>query len=183
MGGSCDKKSSVGSICDDYKNKVWKAYGMGQLNYYGAIDELEYSGMCAELASYNFMECMVTEFPYLGEVTGQKQIKYMLYKKGAMYVWLDATNAPIYYGYPNGPANSHAVTLAGWGTDSNGTYWIVKNSWGADWGLGGASGGYGYIRFPTETGIIDTVIPDEPVAIVVRGLEHVGTVLGGEERR
>jgi cathepsin L len=68
--------------------------------------------------------------------------------KGPVSVAIDASqNSFQFYssgvysdpGCGNGPNDlDHGVLVVGWGVTSNGTdYWIVKNSWGADWGLSG----------------------------------------------
>merc|ERR1711862_755012 len=34
-------------------------------------------------------------------------------------------------------SGAHAVTLIGWGSENSADYWLVRNSWGADWGENG----------------------------------------------
>ncbi|MBU0894876.1 MAG: hypothetical protein KKF48_02500 [Nanoarchaeota archaeon] len=48
-----------------------------------------------------------------------------------------------------GPANvwNHAIVLTGYGYNSNGSYWILKNSWGETWGF---DGGYGKIAITAK---------------------------------
>ncbi|PWA75033.1 Cysteine peptidase, asparagine active site-containing protein [Artemisia annua] len=65
-----------------------------------------------------------------------------LLKAGAMQpvsVTIDASNIRFYSsGVSSGTCGTqlnHAVTVVGYGTTDDGMkYWLVKNSWGADWG-------------------------------------------------
>lgn len=65
--------------------------------------------------------------------------------KGPVAVLIDATNMPLYQATNNSSKmipfsncsesiNNHAVLLVGIDADQN---WIIKNSWGAEWGENG----------------------------------------------
>jgi C1A family cysteine protease len=52
----------------------------------------------------------------------------------------------VFSGYQDGIINStccgdskgstnHAVTMVGWGIENGQAYWLIRNSWGQDWGL------------------------------------------------
>ena len=85
--------------------------------------------------------------------------------------------------------SSHAVTVIGYQDDDlvpGGGYWIVKNSWGTDWG----DAGYGYIRYGileshnrvhAITGSVYQV--PEPAAIVVLATCFLGLLRHGSRPR
>jgi len=74
--------------------------------------------------------------------TDEGKIRDMLYQTGPLSVAVNAT--PLQY-YTSGigdystsacdpNATNHAVTLVGYGTENGKDFWIVRNSWGANWG-------------------------------------------------
>eukprot|EP00727_Mastigamoeba_balamuthi_P014210 m51a1_g9411 hypothetical protein (915) ;mRNA; r:336243-342515 len=73
----------------------------------------------------------------------EDRIDSELVRSGPLSFGLDATTLQLYVSgvledtpqcmnYQD-QAN-HIVVLIGWGVDASGRYWVVKNSWGADWG-------------------------------------------------
>lgn len=58
----------------------------------------------------------------------------------------DYTNG-VFYETPSNyasPSSNHAILIVGWDDDKNA--WLIKNSWGADWG----ENGYGWIHYGTN---------------------------------
>jgi len=71
---------------------------------------------------------------------------------GPLSVAVDASSWSFYSGgifdscsYSQNIEINHAVQLVGYGSDSDGDYWIVRNSWGSRWGEDG------YIRLARES--------------------------------
>jgi PKD repeat protein len=105
--------------CEDWENKLIPLadYGSWRPNYPQDIDAIKSSIMT-----------------YGPVVT-------MFYATGDFARWgIDHQEPTDYYPYVEQNGANHAVILVGWKDDSsieNGGYWIVKNSWGTNWGYDG----------------------------------------------
>ncbi|VDP35113.1 unnamed protein product [Echinostoma caproni] len=88
------------------------------------------------------------------EHTGNEQtLKVMVSSQGPIAIAVDADRGFHQYsrGIYQSPSCSsrslnHAVLVVGYGEDRGNRYWIIKNSWGPDWGEGG------YIRLARDHG-------------------------------
>jgi PKD repeat protein/predicted secreted protein len=81
-------------------------------------------------------------------------IKYHIYYDGPIWNCMDASNSSFdsYTGgiwVTTGSEIDHAIVLVGWKdttvTDGSGGYWIMRNSWGPDWGINNT--GYMYLSY------------------------------------
>lgn len=74
----------------------------------------------------------------------ENMLKDMVATKGPVSVAIDAGgnfasySKGVYYN-PSCSTNkfTHAVVIVGYGRENGQDYWLVKNSWGSNWGLGG----------------------------------------------
>ena len=97
----------------------------------------------------------------------------------AITIWADSNPSMQFYkggvyAHPDSPlaGEDHAITLVGWGEEKmvNGTavpYWIIVNSWGTTWCVGGNKRGNGFE--PGLTGIGASAQDRSPPAGARRG--------------
>jgi len=86
--------------------------------------------------------------------TDEKKIAAMVAQVAPLAIALNATPFQDYYSGIidldaddcDPTALDHGVTLVGYGTEDKTDYWIIKNSWGADWGENG------FVRLRRGTG-------------------------------
>jgi cathepsin B len=64
-------------------------------------------------------------------------------------------NGGVYVHRSGALAGGHAVKLIGWGVDNGQDYWLIANSWGANWGLDGY---FMILKGVNECGIESNVI-------------------------
>ena len=82
--------------------------------------------------------------PLVDSYCNEDKLKTLVATKGAVVVAIYASDR-AFNNYANGVFDGctstdadHAVTVVGYGSDTpGGDYWLVKNSWGASWGLNG----------------------------------------------
>ena len=122
-----------------------------------------YKGTCKADPS-KYIDMKVTGWKKLGSSTStwspvdEEEIKEFLYETGPLAIALNANPLQTYSGGILDKTSSqcpvsginHAVTLVGYGAESGVDYWIVKNSWGANWG---ENGYFRILRGTNECGI------------------------------
>ncbi|XP_055348555.1 cathepsin B-like [Paramacrobiotus metropolitanus] len=87
-----------------------------------------------------------------------KQIQFELMSNGPMttviqvYQDLYSYQSGVYQHVTGGLVGGHAVKLIGWGTENGVDYWLVANSWGTGWGIGGF---FKFLRGTNHLGIED----------------------------
>jgi cathepsin L len=85
----------------------------------------------------------VTESGYVVIMGNEEALKDTVAAAGPISVAVDATNWQFYTGGVFLDANcsstelNHGVLAVGYGVDDGTDYWIVKNSWGTEWGEDG----------------------------------------------
>lgn len=101
------------------------------------------SGGCAAISNYTLY--MVGDY---GSIAGSTDMKAEIYARGPISCGIEATtalegyqgpnaNGRIYQEYDPNPGINHIVSVIGYGIEKTVPYWIVRNSWGEPWGMGG----------------------------------------------
>ncbi|CAG9571136.1 unnamed protein product [Danaus chrysippus] len=114
---------------------------------YGIPTQIEYGDYLGE-DGYCHIENVTNVYNIIGFVQVPSKsvnaMKVALYKYGPVSVAINADKMLLAYESGvffdpecNEEGINHAVTVVGYGVRDGATYWIVKNSWGEDWGQDG----------------------------------------------
>jgi len=97
------------------------------------------TGSCKFNAQY--VVAHISGFQYATKNRNETQMQAAMVTKGPLSVCVDAETWQDYSGgivkSDCGTDLDHCVQIVGWAKESNTPYWIVRNSWGTDWGLDG----------------------------------------------
>ena len=109
---------------------------------FGGVESL-IGNLALNIGKNNVIGSNITGYEY---IIPKSKIDIMAsLQNGPITIALDA-NSFIFRFYKSGiidiPSNmseeiNHAVLLTGYDQDENGTYWVIQNSWGKDWGDNG----------------------------------------------
>jgi len=84
----------------------------------------------------------ISSWQYVTQSQNEQQMQQFTYSTGPPSVCVDASTWDSYQGgvYTSsdcGTQLDHCVQIVGWSVESGTNAWVVRNSWGTDWGYGG----------------------------------------------
>jgi len=151
----CAKKCSDGKDAGDCPNGGWSDICFDYMTCNGVASERDKPYSSVEKACSNVRTSYGAFGWYQvlqanGDWPTREQIKAHIRSFGAVATYIRVNSAFRAYGggiFNGAPSNfdrklNHAVTIVGWCDDKNA--WIIKNSWGEDWG---PYGGYAYVDY------------------------------------
>jgi len=156
---ACCNMPGEGQVCNQGCNGgfMWSAF-YDIMSWGGLETEAEYpyqgyDGTCGMNSS--LFQAPIINYTCISSVTApanEEQMRAYIYQNGPVSIALDAGLLQWYFGgiidpfFPNiecDPTSlDHGILIVGWGQERNWIgemtpYWLVKNSWGADWGDSG----------------------------------------------
>jgi cathepsin F len=165
----CSNEPPYGPVCNQGCDGGWQWNAYSDVITWGGVEtETEYP-YTAATGTCNMnradLQAKVTNFTCLSNQTSgpakEDQMAALLYSHGPLAIALDADVLQYYYSgivdpwFPDWECDptvlDHALVIVGWGVEDSEIfgktpYWIVKNSWGSDWGESG------YFRIIRGTG-------------------------------
>jgi len=154
----CSNEPPYGSVCNQGCEGGWQWNAFYDIVNWGGLEtETEYpytaeTGLC-KMNKADFM-APIKNFTCLSgpNAASEEAMRAYVHQNGPVSIALDASMLQDYYSgiidpfFPNWECNpnqlDHALLIVGWGQepdwiDEMTPYWIVKNSWGSDWGDAG----------------------------------------------
>ena len=130
-----------GAWPDAYFQFLFEKQG-GQLVHESQAPYKNKEGQCdSNTPSYNQGAKVTGEYStYKGD---EELIKKLVYKYGGAAITaqvkgtIQEYKGGIFTGCTNDHAEDHAMVVVGYGTENGQDYWLIKNSWGKDWGENG----------------------------------------------
>jgi len=110
-------------------------------------DQYPYTASSGDSCQWDSQYRAATMSSYVNVTQGDENALQQSSSQSVVSVGIDASNMSFQF-YSSGVYDEpsckngwyeldHGVTVVGYGTKSSKPYWIVKNSWGSDWGMSG----------------------------------------------
>jgi hypothetical protein len=123
--------TGVQGPCQDVNPKPYKVQNWGYVSQTGDSNAIPSD---LDLKQSLFAKGPVVSAIFVPLVNGVAADNWSQYQSG---VFQDAPNDPSL-------GVDHAIVIVGWDDTQDGGAWIIKNSWGADWG---GDGGFAYVKY------------------------------------